>query len=173
MDSRRKHGGFSLVELTIVVAIIGLVMAGVFGVLSISIKSFQFTADQGTNIQLLRNTLNDVATELKNATSITAPPYVSGTPQSSASLDYVSPETTSPNRRIVVGTGAEAGNILIQDRSAANAVIKSFGQARASSITFERDAGNSRVFKVTIVFQSSAAGASATTLTTTATTLNP
>ena len=150
-----EKNGFSLVELMVAVAVTGLLMAGIFGVLSTSILSFQNTADQGANVQLARGVLNEISNELRNATNITV---IATNP---ANLSY---SIDSQPRQIQLSSK----NILI----AKNGVTSSIGQGRISSLKIDRDVTNARIFTVSIVVQSSVSGAVATPVTTVITTLN-
>ena len=150
-----EKNGFSLVELMVAVAVTGLLMAGIFGVLSTSILSFQNTADQGANVQLARGVLNEISNELRNATNITV---IATNP---ANLSY---SIDSQPRQIQLSSK----NILI----AKNGVTSSIGQGRISSLKIDRDVTNVRIFTVSIVVQSSVSGAVATPVTTVITTLN-
>lgn len=147
--------GFSLVELMVAVAVTGLLMAGIFGVLSTSILSFQNTADQGANVQLARGAMSEISNELRNATNITV---IATNP---ANLTY---SIDSQPHQIQLSSK----NILITK----NGVTSSVGQGRINSLQIDRDVTNARVFNVSIVVQSSVSGAIATPVTTVITTLN-
>ena len=173
----RQQTGMSLPELLVAVAVVGLIMAGVFGVLSTSIQSFQHTADQGANVQLARNALNEISNELRNATLVSSPVFTSGTDAAATAVDYTYPDTqipARPNRRITMGAGPDANSIVVVNRDD-NSVIRRFGQGRIQSATLEikRSGTDRRMFTVTIVFHSNAYnGNSATPVTTVITTLN-
>lgn len=169
-----KQNGVSLAEVLVAVAVMALLMAGAYGVLSTSVLSFQNTADQGANIQLSRNVLNAISDEVRSAMAIQAPAFVSGTAQGSQVLDYTSPDVAAPNRRITMGTGSDSKNVLILNRSN-NAVIKNVGQGRikAASLNFVRDAADQRVISVSLILQSDAyTGSIDTPVSTVITTLN-
>jgi len=68
---RNNEQGFTLVELIIGMAILALIMSGVYGVLASSIKSYQYNFEQGQNIQDSRQLFNEITTGIKNATAIT------------------------------------------------------------------------------------------------------
>lgn len=151
-----NKNGFSLVELMVAVAVTGLLMAGIFGVLSTSILSFQNTADQGANVQLARSALSEIANELRNATNITV---IATNP---ANLTY---SIDSQPHQIQLSSK----NVLITK----NGVTSSIGQGRINSLEIiQKDATNPRVFTVSIVVQSSVSGAVPTPVTTVITTLN-
>jgi prepilin-type N-terminal cleavage/methylation domain-containing protein len=168
------RAGFSLVELLVAVSVTALLLAAVFGVLATSILSFQNTADQGANVQISRDTLNRISGEIRNATAIQAPSFTNGTATVGTILNYTSPEVGSPNRRITMGNGADANNILIINRDN-GAVIQRIGQnrVRAASLSFSRSGADQRVFTVSLIFQSNAFGGSIDTpVSTVVTTLN-
>ena len=156
-----KRAGFSLTELLVAVAVTALLLAATFGVLATSIQSFQNTADQGANVQISRDALNKISNEIRNATSIQNPSFTNGTATSGTVLDYTSPEPASPNRRITLGTGTDANNVMIVNRDT-NAVIERIGQTRVkpASLTFSRSGSDRRVITVSIVFQSGSYGGS-------------
>jgi prepilin-type N-terminal cleavage/methylation domain-containing protein len=159
------RAGFSLPELLIAVAVMGMLMAAAFGVLSTSIRSFQNTADQGANVQLSRSALNDISNEIRNATAVTVV-----TP---SSITYTVPTDVlplnTPNRSIALNTNS----IIITYNSAAGNTVstRSIGQGRINSLQIVR---NARVFTITITLQSNAfAGSIATPVSTVVTMLNP
>lgn len=163
----RQQAGIGLPELMVAVAVIGLIMAGVFGVLSTSVKSFQHTADQGANVQLARNSLNEISNELRNANSVTI--------INAASVTYQSPldvaPVNNPNRSIALNSNS----IIITYRDSSNTVtaVKTLGQGRIASLQISRDATNSRVFTINISLQSNAySGAVSSPVSTVVTTLN-
>ena len=161
----KKQAGFSLVELLIAVAVLGMLMAAAFGLLSTSILSYQNTADQGANVQLSRNALNEISNEIRNATSVTV--------VSAASINYTSPvdvlPVNTPNRSITLN----ANSIIITYKNAAGNTVstKSIGQGRINSLQIVQ---NARVFTITVTLQSNAfAGSIATPVSTVVTMLNP
>lgn len=164
---RKNQAGFSLVELMIAVAVLGLLMAAAFGVLSTSIRSYQNTADQGANVQLSRNAMNEISNEIRNATSVTV--------VSAESINYTSPvdvvPVNTPNRSIALNSNS----ITITYKNAAGNTVstKNIGQGRINSFQIVRDATQSRIFTISISFQSNAyTGSVSTPLSTVVTTLN-
>ena len=169
-----NHSGFSLPELLVSLAVLTLVLAGVFGVLSSSVLSFQHSSDQGANIQIGRQAMNRISQEIRNAVAIQTPAFLAGTNVSGTTLDYTSPDVSNPNRRIVLGTGADAKNVLILNRDN-NAILETIGQGRvkASSLNFIRSGSDQRVLTVNLVLQSNSfSGSVDTPITTVVTTLN-
>ena len=158
--------GFSLVELLVAAVILGMVMAGVFEMMSTSIQSFQNTADQGANVQLAREMVNDIANEIRNATLVSLPVFTSGSDSTGTTLQYTYPGT-SGNCTVQLGTGADAHYML----KTKGGVTTKLGQGRVVSLQFVRSGADRRVFSVTIVLQSSS-GALETPVKTTVTTLN-
>lgn len=168
-----RNNGFSLTELLVVIAVVALLMAGVFGVLSSSVKSFQNTADQGTNIQLARNAMNEISGEIRNASGITTPTGPA------TAFSYTVPDSVLPinntNRQIRMGTSGTDVNTILVVNTETNAVIKRIGQGRikTGSMQFVRDTDNPRVVTVSLIFQSNAyAGSSETPISTVITTMN-
>lgn len=165
INKRRKNqAGFSLVELLVAVAVLGMLMAAAFGVLSTSIRSFQNTADQGANIQLSRNALNEISNEIRNATAVNV--------VSPSSISYTAPADVlplnTPNRSITLN----ANSIIITYNNAAGNTVstRSLGQGRINSLQIVR---NARVFTITVTLQSNAfAGSIATPVSTVVTMQN-
>ena len=174
-----NKNGFSLVELMVAVAVIGLLMAGIFGVLSTSILSFQNTADQGANVQLARGVLNAISNELRNATAVSMPAVPVSAAVTESTLNYVASDAS--NRQITMGTGVDANNVLIKNLDTGTSVSYGQGRVKAGSLQFTRswDASwtteeriaNRRVFTVALVFKSSS-NATETPISTVITTLN-
>ena len=119
-----NHRGFSLVELLIGIAILAIIMAAVFGVLSASVTSQQYNFDEGANIQDARVTLNEVSNQLRNATSLSN--------TLAHSLTYRVLNDTS-DRTIALGSGTDAGYVLITDSAG---VTKKYGSGRIVSLDF-------------------------------------
>ena len=174
-----NKNGFSLVELMVAVAVIGLLMAGIFGVLSTSILSFQNTADQGANVQLARGVLNAISNELRNATAVSMPAVPVSAAVTESTLNYVASDAS--NRQITMGTGVDANNVLIKNLDTGTAVSYGQGRVKAGSLQFtrawnaswtaEERIANRRVFTVALVFKSSS-NATETPISTVITTLN-
>ena len=174
-----NKNGFSLVELMVAVAVTGLLMAGIFGVLSTSILSFQNTADQGANVQLARGVLNEISNELRNATAVSMPAVPVSAAVTESTLNYVASDAS--NRQITMGTGVDANNVLIKNLDTGTAVSYGQGRVKAGSLQFtrawnaswtaEERIANRRVFTVALVFKSSS-NATETPISTVITTLN-
>jgi type IV pilus assembly protein PilW len=64
---RRGHGGFSLVELLVVLAVLGLVMAGALGLLEAGMRSYALGAARTEAQQAARVALERIARELRQA----------------------------------------------------------------------------------------------------------
>lgn len=150
----KNNAGFSLAELMVAVAVTGLLMAGVFGVLSTSILSFQNTADQGANVQISRSVINAITEEIRNATAVSVPEFVKGTASTSLTLEYTFPNADTPHRRIAL-----ISNNVVITNSDDDSVIQSFGQGRVNAISpnttpplsFVRDKDSQRVFTVNLI----------------------
>lgn len=173
----KKNRGFSLMELLVVVAVTALLMAGAFGLLSTSIRSYQNTMDQGANVQISRSIMNAVAEEIRNASAVAEPVFVSGTAQQSGYLVYTSPAAIVC--KIAIGSGADAHNILVTNNNTGSiinndaGIPKRYGQGRVSSLQFIRSESDKRVFTVKITLQDTInPGATATAVTTVVTVLN-
>lgn len=163
----KQRTGLGLAELLVVVAVMGLLMAGAFGVLSTSVKSFQHTADQGANVQLARNVLNEITDELRKATSVTI--------VSASSITYkvssAAFEESNPNRAIALSANSV---VITYKDSAGNTVsAKTLGQGRVGSLQIIQDSTNTRLYTVKISLQSGAyPGAIVSPVSTVVSTLN-
>jgi len=67
----KNEQGFTIVELLVGMAILVLIMSGIFGILVSSVKSYQYHIDQTQNIQSSRQIFNEITIGIKNATAIT------------------------------------------------------------------------------------------------------
>jgi len=76
MKSNQK--GFTLTELVIGMAIISLILAGVFQLLSVSVRSYQLSQNRTYEIQQARNAFNQIASDLASAQNITYPSIPAG-----------------------------------------------------------------------------------------------
>lgn len=70
---KKNEQGFTLVELIVGMAILSLIMSGVYGVLASSIKSYQYNFEQGQDIQDSRQIFNEITKGIKYATAVTSP----------------------------------------------------------------------------------------------------
>jgi len=134
----KNKQGFTLVELMVGMAIMTLIMAGVFGVLRASINSYQFSQKRVYEAQQSRIAINAVIDDLRNATAITAP--VKGGTQNS--ITY----TNSIDYTIKVGTGLNANKLMKGATPVTSNIVK--------TISFARDGTDGRIIKVTITLSS-------------------
>ena len=118
--------GFSLVELLIGIAILAIIMAAVFGVLSASVKSHQYNFDAGANIQDTRVILNESSNQLRNAIAISAP----NVNVHADSITFVTSLDPSHNRTIALGKDANAGYVLFTDSTG----TRKLGSGRVASL---------------------------------------
>lgn len=65
--------GVSLIELMVGIAILGIILTGVTGILRSSLNSYSYTSQEVFNNQQERNVLYKIAEEIRNATVITSP----------------------------------------------------------------------------------------------------
>ena len=175
----KQQAGLSLVELLVTVAITVVLLAGIFGILSTSIQTFQNTADQGTNIQLARNALNVIASEVRNATAISRPAVPNGAGVTDTVLDYVAPDSVP--FRITMGSGADVNTVLIINLNTNETNRVGQQRVKAGSLKFIRSwdalwseaekTANKRIIKVELVMRGDA-NSIETPLSTVITTLN-
>jgi prepilin-type N-terminal cleavage/methylation domain-containing protein len=67
----KNQYGFTLMELLVGMAIMVLIMGGIFNILSASVKSYTYAWEQGVNMQDTRTILMMLAKEIQNAKAIT------------------------------------------------------------------------------------------------------
>ncbi|WP_378956352.1 type II secretion system protein J [Pelosinus sp. sgz500959] len=135
--SNRK--GFTLVELVIGIAIMTITLAGLFNVLSVAIKSYQFSQKQVYEFQQSRLAINTVIDDLRNATEVTSPEK--GVSQSS--INY---KINTIDYTIQIGSGQDAGKLMKGTTAITPNVVK--------TVSFTRDATDGRILKVTVILHS-------------------
>lgn len=131
--------GFTLVELLVGMSIMTLIMAGVFGVLSESIRSYQFSQKRVYEAQQSRVAINSIIDDLRNATVITTPEK--GITQSSITYTMDSIEYT-----IGIGVEQNAGKLMKDSTAVTSNIVK--------SISFARDATDGRILTIRITLYS-------------------
>lgn len=128
----KKEQGFSLIELLIGVALIGIIMAAVFGVLSASLRSQQYNFDEAGNTQDERIIIMSISNELRNAVQIISP--ATG---SAPAISYMKSGDLNA-RTISLGTGTDANTVVFTDPG--GAIVQRLGTGRTQLLTFTRDA---------------------------------
>lgn len=98
-----NQNGLTLAELVIGMAVMTLIMAAVFGLLSSSVKVQNYGMSQETSFNEARAAMAAISHELRYATGVTLP--------SANEIRYTRDGDTT--RRIYAGSGADAGSILI------------------------------------------------------------
>ncbi len=124
---KKSQQGFTLIELLIGMAILIIIMSGIYGVLTSSIKSYQYNLAQGENIQAGRQILNEITKGVKNATTgitITTP---SPNPTNSLTLNYL---ILADSYTVFLDSTTKA--VVISK----NGTAKSFGAGRIDKIFF-------------------------------------
>lgn len=124
----KSEYGFTLVELIIGMALISLILSGVYGVLDSSIKAKQSVYKQGVNIQDSRSVINAIVEEVRSATNITNPPLS----QSGKVLTY---NIDSEIRKIYIGTNSDSNTIIIEKNGV---VSQRLAMQNAQNLTFTR-----------------------------------
>ena len=156
---RNNEQGFTLVELMVGMAILILIMSGIYGVLSSSIKSYQYNFQQGQNIQDSRQLFNEITKGIKNATKI-----ISTTP----TLTYLSKDAnTGVIDKYIVSLNSTTSAVVMQKNSD---TAKNIGLGRVDDIKFFSTAsGNKKQISIQLFFKN---GDPTKPLQTTVTTLN-
>lgn len=140
--------GFTLVELLIGMAILSILMAGMFGVLSTSLSSFRYLYTQNRNIEDARQAINTLSDELRYAKSITTGP---------ANNETLSLGDGNSLVYVVSVNGVEVTRTLTRDATAKTFVLQggtvtgypaySFGSGIVTALSVQRtdDATNQKV----------------------------
>lgn len=134
MRRLNNQDGLTLTELVIGVAVMALIMAAVFGVLSSSIKAQTYGMSQEASFNEVRRAMATISQELRYATGVTLP----------AGNEIRYTRDGDATRRIYLGTGADAGTILIVRSSGTEKIGKGLMQPPV----FELFVGN--IVKVTV-----------------------
>lgn len=162
----KNQHGFSLVELMAGVAILGIVMTAIFGVLSAGLRSQQYYSTQAGSIRDERQIIMFISDEIRNATLINIP--VAGA--SSPSISYQKSGDAN-NRSISVGGPGtpDANTVLFKDPN--GNVVQRLGAGNAQTLSFLRDGTVTQKITVTLTMANSS-NASAPSITTIVYTLN-
>ncbi len=151
MKIEMNNKGLTLVELIVGMAIMSLIMAGIFGIFSVSIKSYLYSMDESQHVQDSRNVLNQICDELRYATNITSPSFTSGTKTTGNRIDFTtSIHSGTENRSIYIGTGDDANTVLIDH---GDGTIQRLATKRGDSIKFTRDDTNKRKITVSLTIK--------------------
>jgi prepilin-type N-terminal cleavage/methylation domain-containing protein len=108
-ETARK--GFTLIEMTIAMAIVGSVLAGIFAVISTSNRAFQTTSASTRVDNLVVETLDQItrrlrASKLSTITPVQSPPFSSNRIDFQRSTDFVGGAAVwSPTERIIFQNG--------------------------------------------------------------------
>ncbi len=128
MKSKRERG-FTLVELTVGVAVMALIGAAIFSVLSSSLRAYQFGSNDERAFAEARAALSAIAEELRYQADVTGP--AAGTADA-AQISYI---RDGEAHSIILGAGAEAGNLVIVTPGGRQLV----GGGLIRAATFSRD----------------------------------
>ncbi|MDT8901888.1 type II secretion system protein J [Anaeroselena agilis] len=138
MDNKRERG-FTLIELVIGIAIMALVGAAVFGVLSSSLRAYQYGSSDEHSFNQVRSTLSAIATELRYDAEVNAP-------AAGATDEKISYTKNGEAHSIELGTALEAGNVVIV--TPGDRIL--YGNGLIQAATFIRDAAEPRRITVTV-----------------------
>lgn len=149
-----REKGFTLVELLIGMAIMTIVMAGVFGVIYSSVKSYNYSWEQGSNIQDAQGVLTLVSNEIRNATSISRPVFSANQITSGSRIDYqVVVNSVTEQHSIYVGSNSDINTIIL---SVDGTVKKKLALNRVEQIKFTRDGINKGRVTINLTVQNQA-----------------
>ncbi|MDR7866013.1 MAG: type II secretion system protein [Sporomusaceae bacterium] len=146
----KNERGFTLVELIIGIAIMGLIMAAVFGVLSSSVATKNYGMSQEASFTQARAVMTAVADELRHAT-ISSPAV--GVSANNIQYTYYNIDTAvSENRSI-----SFSGGYVTITRAAGN---QQLGGGLIQTLTFNRESASLVKLTVTAATQTGGTGAS-------------
>lgn len=156
MINHNNQRGFTLVELVIGMAVMALVMAAVFGVLSSSVNVQSFGVNQEASFNQIRSVLNTISEELRYST-VTAP--AAGVTANEISYTTRDGET----RRIYRGTIGVETNMIVITRPGGNLLLGN-GLIQAPTFTCAAAPNDDRIITITLT-ATSGTGATAATIT--------
>ncbi|MDR3559861.1 MAG: prepilin-type N-terminal cleavage/methylation domain-containing protein [Negativicutes bacterium] len=138
--------GFSLVELLAGMAIMGILMAGIFGVLSSSLLTQRSGVSQERVYDEGRRTVNAIINELRYSKNVT---FTGG----SSLVTYT---TTGGTTYTITGTTAASTSGVVFTNG-----NKTYAQEQGmtSSLVFNTDSTNTKLVKITLTLISSVSGA--------------
>lgn len=126
--SKKREQGFTLIELVIGIAIMSLVGAAIFGVLSSSLRAYQYGANDERTFNQARAVMTAVATELRYDATV-------NTPAIGVIAEQIGYTKNGEVRSIELGAALEAGNVVIVTPGGRQL----FGGGLVQSATFTRD----------------------------------
>lgn len=140
--------GFTLVELIIGMAIMGIIMSAIVGVLNVTLQSQQYNFDESANIQSERQILSSIGDEIRNATQISSP-------SAGATVNTITYQKSgdTSNRTIAIGTGSNANTIIFTDTT--GTIVKQLGTGLTQSLQFVRDGTITRKFTINLTVRNS------------------
>jgi prepilin-type N-terminal cleavage/methylation domain-containing protein len=110
-DSQRDERGYTLIELMIVSAIFAIVITLIFGTLTSVQKSEAYTRDRTLAVQSMRDAMDRMTRELRQATNIVPTPSISHVEFDTYDLGkpvHITYDATGPTLTRQVGTGTPA-----------------------------------------------------------------
>ncbi len=146
----KNEQGFTIVELVIGIAIMGLIMAAVFGVLSSSVTTRNYGMNQEASFTQARTVMSAVADELRHAT-ISSPAV--GTSANAIQYTYHNIAANTDENRSISLSG---GYVTIVRASGS----QQLGGGLIQTITFNRESASLVTLTVTAASQAGNAGAS-------------
>jgi prepilin-type N-terminal cleavage/methylation domain-containing protein len=139
-DRVRGQGGFTLIELMVVMMLFGIVISVIFAMLINVQKSETFAQKRGDTLDEVRVTMDRITKELRQATSVV------GTPTASH-IEFLTYENGTPADVTYDATGTT----LTRKVGAATATTMQSGLTTTSLFTYVPSASTSQVVEIALV----------------------
>lgn len=148
MNLFKQQTGFTLTELVVGMAIMSLIMAGTYGILAPMMTSYQYSWEQGSNIESGQEVLNLISQEIRSATTIAIP--------NASEIRYT---VNGLNHRIYVGTTSPYANTVVYEVNVVDGVgtiTRTLAANRVQILTFTQDATNHRRITIDLTLRNQA-----------------
>lgn len=148
--NRKNERGLTLVELVIGMAVMALVGAAIFGVLSSSLRAYQYGANDERAFAQARTALSNVAAELRYDALVTSP-------AAGETATQISYSKNGEARSISLGTGVETGYLVFETPAGRRLV----GDGLIKNAAFTTNETNNRRIDITVTAAQNTGGAAA------------